>query len=50
VEIRARSTGWEPAELSGYDAVLELPEWGFRMPLAALYDGTPLGAEEDARA
>jgi Uma2 family endonuclease len=46
VEVRARATGWEPAELRGLDAVLELPEWSFRMPIAALYDGTPLGAAE----
>jgi Uma2 family endonuclease len=44
VEVRARAAGWEPAELKALDAVLELPEWGFRMPLAALYDGTPLGS------
>ena len=48
VEVRARSTGWKSAELSGYDAVLELPEWGFRMPLAALYEGTPLDAGEQS--
>jgi Uma2 family endonuclease len=42
VEVRARVAGWQPAELKSLDAVLELPEWGFRMPLAALYAGTPL--------
>jgi hypothetical protein len=42
LEIRARSASWEPAVLETLDAVLELPEWSFRMPLAALYDGTPL--------
>jgi Uma2 family endonuclease len=42
VEIRARAAGWEPVVLEALDAVLELAEWGFRMPLAALYDGTPL--------
>jgi len=46
VEVRARAAGWEPVVLEALDAVLELPEWGFRMPLAALYDGTPLGVTE----
>lgn len=44
VEVRARAAGWEPVELKGLGAVLELAEWGFRIPLAALYDGTKLGA------
>lgn len=44
VEVRARAAGWEPVALQSLDAVLELPEWGFRMPLKALYDGTPLAA------
>lgn len=42
VEVRARAAGWEPAALEGPDAVLALPEWGFRTTLAALYDGTSL--------
>lgn len=42
VEVRARSRGWEPVVLEALDAVLELSEWGFRVRLAALYDGTPL--------
>jgi Uma2 family endonuclease len=46
IEIRARAAGWEPVELTGLDAMLELPEWGFSMPLAALYDGTPLGVAQ----
>ena len=46
VEVRARAAGWEPVELKGLDAVLELPEWGFSMSLADLYDGTALGATE----
>ena len=46
VEVRARAEGWEPVELKGLDAVLELPEWGFRMSLADLYDGTALGVTE----
>jgi Uma2 family endonuclease len=42
VELRARAAGWEPAVLEGLDAVLELPEWGFRATLADLYRGTSL--------
>jgi Uma2 family endonuclease len=44
IEVRARTAGWEPAELEGPDAVLGLPEWGFRAPLRALYRGTSLDA------
>jgi Uma2 family endonuclease len=44
VEVRARATGWKPAVLEGLDSTLELPEWGFRVPLAALYRGTSLDA------
>jgi Uma2 family endonuclease len=42
VEVHARTTSWEPVAPEALDAVLELSEWGFRMPLPALYDGTPL--------
>ena len=42
VELRACATAWEPVAVEGLDAVLELPEWGFRVTLAALYEGTPL--------
>jgi Uma2 family endonuclease len=42
VEVRARAAGWEPMELKGLDAVLELPAWGFRATLADLYRGTSL--------
>jgi Uma2 family endonuclease len=44
VEIWARAADWKPLTLASLDAALEVPEWGFRMPLAALYDGTPLSA------
>jgi Uma2 family endonuclease len=44
VEARAPAAGWEPVVLEGHDAMLELPAWGFRVPLAALYEGTPLDA------
>jgi Uma2 family endonuclease len=44
VEVRARAAGWEPVVLETLGAVLELPEWGFRMVLAALYDGTLLAS------
>jgi Uma2 family endonuclease len=46
VEVRARATNWESVVLEAVGAVLELPEWGFRMPLAALYDGTPLAGPQ----
>jgi hypothetical protein len=42
VEVRARAAGWGPAVLKGLDAVLELPDWGFRVTLADLYRGTSL--------
>ena len=44
VEVMARATAWEPAVLTGGAAVLELPEWSFRLPMADLYRGTPLAA------
>jgi Uma2 family endonuclease len=42
VEVLARSASWQPLVLEGLDAMLELPEWSFRTPLAKLYRGTPL--------
>lgn len=42
VELRTRAAEWEPVVLKGQDSVLELPEWGFRVTLAALYRGTSL--------
>ena len=48
VEIKARAAGWEPVVLKGLDAVLELPEWGFRVSLADLYRGTSLAASPRA--
>jgi len=42
VEVWARAAGWEPAILETLDAVLDIPVWGFRVPLAELYRGTPL--------
>ena len=42
VEVWPRAAGWEPVILDRLDAVLELPEWGFHLPLAALYRGTSL--------
>jgi Uma2 family endonuclease len=47
VDLRARAAGWAPVILEGHEAVLDLPEWGFRTPLAELYDGTGLGGTED---
>lgn len=42
VEVGARAAGWEPVVLDRPGAVLELPEWGFQVPLATLYRGTSL--------
>jgi Uma2 family endonuclease len=42
-EVFARAAVWEPTRLEGLDAMLDIPEWGFRTTLAALYRGTPLG-------
>ena len=42
VEVLARSASWQPLVLEGLDAMLELPEWSFRTPLAKFYRGTPL--------
>jgi Uma2 family endonuclease len=41
-ELFARAAGWQPAILEGLDARLELPEFGFKTDLGALYRGTPL--------
>ena len=41
-ELMARTKGWQPVVLEGLAAVLDLPEFGFRQPLSALYRGTPL--------
>ena len=41
-EVLARSANWQPLVLEGLDAMLEIPEWSFRTPLAELYRGTPL--------
>ena len=42
IEVMARATGWSPAILEGLTATLELPQFGFRGPIADLYRGTPL--------
>jgi Uma2 family endonuclease len=44
VEVLARAAGWQPVVVERRDDALELPELGFRTPLAALYRGTPLAA------
>jgi Uma2 family endonuclease len=41
-EVFARAADWQPATLEGLDAKLELPAFGFRIELGALYRGTPL--------
>jgi Uma2 family endonuclease len=42
VEIMARAGGWRPLALDRPDAMLELPEFGFRVRVGDLYRGTPL--------
>jgi len=42
IEMLARTGSWEPAILTEENALLELPEWSFRVPVAELYRGTPL--------
>jgi Uma2 family endonuclease len=44
VEVLARARGWAPTVLERLEDELELPEFGFRMPVADLYRGTPLAA------
>ena len=44
VEVRARASGWKPSMLEKLDDALALPEFGFRLPLSALYAGTPLAS------
>jgi Uma2 family endonuclease len=45
VEVLARAGGWQPVVLDRLDAALDIPEWGFRTEVAALYRGTPLVPE-----
>jgi Uma2 family endonuclease len=42
-EMLSRSTNWQPTVLEGADAEVAIPEWRFRVRLAELYRGTPLG-------
>lgn len=42
VEVMARADAWQPKVLDAADAILALPEWNFRVPVADLYRGTPL--------
>jgi len=48
LELLARTTGWQPMVLETPDAILELPEFGFRKPLGDLYRGTPLAPSAQA--
>jgi Uma2 family endonuclease len=41
-EVLARAASWQPMVLEGPDAVLEIPEWSFRVTLGDIYRGTPL--------
>ncbi len=43
VDLMARAASWQPVALEGRDAELVIPEWRFRVRLADLYRGTPLG-------
>jgi Uma2 family endonuclease len=43
LEVLARAQHWHPVVSEGPDGVLDLPAFGFRVPLAALYRGTPIG-------
>jgi len=43
-EVLARANGWQPVVLDRLDAVLDIPEWGFKAALASFYRGTPLQA------
>ena len=43
VDVWSRRTDWQLTALTGLDDKLELPEFGFSMPLSRLYAGTPLG-------
>jgi Uma2 family endonuclease len=47
-ELLGRASGWQPVLLEGLDAVLDVPEWGFKVALAALYRGTPLASAGQA--
>jgi Uma2 family endonuclease len=42
VDVWSSSSGWRRTALDGLDAVLELPDLGFSMPLSRLYAGTPV--------
>lgn len=42
LEVLARTSGWQAATFTGSDALLDLPEFGFQLPLGELYRGTPL--------
>ena len=42
-EVWSRASGWKGVVLRSGDDVLDLPEFGFRCELRALYRGTPLG-------
>jgi Uma2 family endonuclease len=44
VEVLGRAAGWQSVQLGELNSVLALREFGFSIPLTALYRGTPLGA------
>ena len=41
-EVFARAASWQPVVLESLDAMLDIPEWAFRVRLSNLYHGTPL--------
>lgn len=42
-----RASGWKPVELTLLDETLELPAIGAKLPLADIYDGTPVAPGDD---
>jgi Uma2 family endonuclease len=43
LEVLARAQQWQPVVRERLDHVLDLPAFGIRIPLTALYRGTPIG-------
>jgi Uma2 family endonuclease len=43
VAVYARDLGWARADLRSLDDMIELPAFGLKAPLSAIYAGTPLG-------
>ena len=43
LEVFVRESGWQPMVLEDLQATLELLRFGFKIGIANLYRGTPLG-------